>query len=411
MALVVLTSAAVLLAPLAAAEPGAGGRAIQQAPLDSGGEAAPGEFLVKFKPGTPAHVRENVVRGQGGRKFRHVRGIDVEAIEVAALKGRANPAAADAVLRALRRNPNVEFVEPNYIRTVAMTPNDPLLSRQWAWDTIGAFGAWDLAQGSSSTVIAIVDSGVMRSHPELAAKIVGGYDFVQDDTEPDDGHGHGTHVAGTAAAETSNGVGIAGMCPGCSLMPVRVLGSNGSGTVADVLSGIRYAVENGARVINLSLTSDAFSQAEKDAIDDAWNHGVFVACAAGNANTSKPTYPAAVPTCFSVASTDTSDVRSSFSNYGSWVDIAAPGRGIYSTWLAGGYNTSNGTSMATPHIAGLAGLLASQGYTHDAIRARICLSADRIERTGVEWQCGRINALRAVSAWTPQRVYLPIVGN
>ncbi len=411
MVLVVLTSAAVLLAPYAGAEPRDGSRPSEQAPVDSAGESAPGEFLVKFKPGTPNHVRENVVREHGGRKFRHVRGIDVEAIEVEALKGTANAAASDAVLQALRGNPNVEFVEPNYLRTIAMTPNDPLLSQQWAWDRIDAFEAWDLVQGSASTVIAIVDSGVDRTHPDLDAKIVAGYDFVEKDTEPDDGHGHGTHVAGTAAAETSNGVGIAGMCPGCSLMPVRALGNNGSGKVSDVISGIDYAVANGAKVINLSLTSAAFSESEEEAIDRAWNRGVFVACAAGNASTSKPTYPAALPSCFSVASTDPPDVRSSFSNYGSWVDVAAPGRGIYSSWIGGVYNTISGTSMATPHVAGLAGLLASQGHNNAEIGRRICETADPIVGTGSSWRCGRINALRAVSDWTPHRVYLPSIGN
>jgi subtilisin family serine protease len=247
-------------------------------------------------------------------------------------------------------------------------------------------------------VIAIVDTGIQRTHPDLDSKIVAGYDYVQNDTAPDDGNGHGTHVAGTSAAETNNSTGGAGTCPNCSLMPVRVLDNNGSGTLANVANGIRFAADNGAKVINMSLGGSGSSTLQT-AVDYAWGKGVFMACAAGNDNTSSQTnsYPGAYTNCFAVASTTNTDARSSFSNYGNWVEVAAPGSNIYSTWTGSSYNTISGTSMATPHVAGLAGLLASQGLTNAQIRDRICSTSDAISGTGTYWTCGRINAYRAVT--------------
>jgi thermitase len=208
-------------------------------------------------------------------------------------------------------------------------------------------------------------------------------------------------VVGTAAAETGNATGGAGTCIGCRVMPVRVLDNNGSGTLANVAKGITYAADNGAQVINLSLGGGGSSTLQQ-AVDYAAGKGVFQACAAGNSNTSSTSsaYPAAYANCFAVASTTSTDARSSFSNYGSWVEVAAPGSDIYSTWINSGYNTISGTSMATPHVAGLAGLLASQGLTAAQIRDRICSTSDKISGTGSFWTCGRINAQAAVTGTT-----------
>jgi thermitase len=366
--------------------------------VDVAAPVVPGQFVIKFKPGTSSHARQAVVHARGGRVFERIPDLDIEAAEFPILKGGANSHATEALINALTRHPNVEFVEPNYIYTVTYTPNDPGLSNQYAWNTIKAYAAWDATQGSSSTVIAIIDTGIQRSHPDLDTKIVAGYDFVQSDTAPDDGQGHGTHVAGTAAAKTNNRTGVAGTCPNCKLMPVRVLDNNGGGTLVNIAKGINYAADHGAHVINLSLISGTFSTTLQNAVDYAWNKGVFLACAAGNSNTNNPAsaYPAAYPNCFAVASTTSSDVRSSFSNYGSWVDVAAPGSSIYSTVINSRYTTASGTSMATPHVAGLAGLLAAQGLTNTQIRQRICDTADKISGTGTAWRCGRINADRAV---------------
>jgi subtilisin family serine protease len=343
-------------------------------------------------------VRESAIHAQGGRIFDRVADLDVEVAEFPALRGSKDARAAEVIVNALKRNPNVEYIEPNYIYSLSFTPNDPNQSSQYAWGKIQAYSAWDVTQGNSSTVVAVVDTGVQRNHPDLDAKMVAGYDYVQNDTSPDDGHGHGTHVAGTSAAETNNSTGGAGTCPNCSVMPVRVLDNNGSGTLANVANGINFAANNGAKVINLSLGGSG-STTLQSAVDNAWNKGSFLACAAGNSNTSSTTnaYPAAYPNCYAIASTTSTDARSSFSNYGSWVEVAAPGSDIYSTWINSGYNTISGTSMATPHVAGLAGLLASQGLTNAQIRDRMCSTADQISGTGTYWTCGRINAYRAVT--------------
>lgn len=364
--------------------------------------SVPGQFIVKFQPGVAASARTKVAQSMGAKILDRIAAIDMDVFEFPAVKGNPSAAAVTNALDGLKRNPNIVVAEPNYIYKVNFTPNDPGLSQQWGWTPTQTYAAWDTTMGSSATVIAIIDTGIQRTHPDLNAKIVAGYDYVQNDTAPDDGNGHGTHVAGTTAAETNNATGGAGLCPNCSLMPVRVLDNNGSGTLANVANGITWAADHGAKVINMSLGGSG-STTLQNAVNYAWDHGVFLACAAGNDGTSSTgnAYPGAYTNCFAVASTNSSDAKSSFSNYGSWVEAAAPGEGIYSTWMNSGYNTISGTSMATPHVAGLAGLLASQGLTNAQIRDRICSTADHISGTGSNWTCGRINANAAVTNSTP----------
>lgn len=359
--------------------------------------AVPGQFLVQFKPQVAAAQRAAIAAQLGAKLVDRVAALDVDVLEFPALSAKSDPKAAESVLQALKANPDVVYAEPNYILQAYWTPNDPGVSQQWAWDRIDAYEAWDVTRGSPNTIIAVVDTGVQRSHPDLDGKIVPGYDFVDGDTAPDDGNGHGTHVAGTAAAETDNATGGAGMCPECRIMPVRVLNNSGSGTLANVANGIIWAADNGAKVINLSLGAPTGATTLQNAVNYAWNRGAFLACAAGNENTSAPSYPAYYSNCFAVASTTSSDTRSSFSNYGSWVEVGAPGSNIYSTWRGSTYNTISGTSMATPHVAGLAGLLASQGLTNAQIWERIMQTADKIPGTGTYWTGGRINAYKAVT--------------
>jgi thermitase len=363
--------------------------------------AVPGQFLVKFQPGFAAAERAKAAGALNGKLIHRINALDIDLLEFPALKGSVSAKAVEQVLNSLKQNPNVLFVEPNLIVKADFVPNDPGYSQQWGWDVIDAPEAWDTTQGSSSTVIAIVDTGVQRNHPDLDAKIVAGYDFVDNDAAPDDGNGHGTHVAGTTAAETHNATGGAGLCPNCSIMPVRVLDNSGSGTLQAVADGIIWAADNGAKVINMSLGAASGAATLQSAVDYAWGKGVFLACAAGNDGSSSPNYPAYYSNCFAVASTTSSDTRSSFSNYGSWVEAAAPGSSIYSTWTGSSYNTISGTSMATPHVAGLAGLLASQGLTNAQIRDRIMATADPISGTGTYWTAGRINAKNAVNGQTP----------
>lgn len=362
-------------------------------------EYVDGEFLVKFAPGMAASARAKVAKSLGGEMVRKVKALDIDVLSFPGAK--ANPQAAEQILAALKNNPNVVMAEQNEYLHTEYTPNDPGMSSQWAWSKIQAQQAWDVTQGSSSVVIAIVDTGIQRNHPDLDAKIVAGYDFVQNDTAPDDGNGHGTHVAGTAAAETNNATGGAGMCPNCLLMPVRVLDNNGSGTLDAVANGITWAADNGAKVINMSLGGSSGTATLQNAVDYAWNKGVFLACAAGNNGNTAANYPGYYANCFAVAATTSTDAKASYSTYGTWVEVAAPGSGIYSTWTGSSYNTIDGTSMATPHVAGLAGLLASQGLSNAQIRDRIMNTADKISGTGSYWIGGRINAYNAVTNTVP----------
>ncbi len=253
----------------------------------------------------------------------------------------------------------------------------------------------------------MVDTGIDANHPDLKGKVIAQHDFVHNDGTANDTAGHGTHVAGTIAASTNNGVGVAGGCPRCRLLAARVLAKNG-GYDSDIARGIVWSANNGARVINLSLGGAAYSTALKRAVDYAYNKGAVVVAAAGNTGNGTYHYPAAYPDVIAVAATDSADRRASFSSYGNWVDVAAPGVDILSTyprWLESnfyepGYKFMEGTSMASPHVAALAGLLAAQGRSKSEIRFRLLSTADDIGPEGRDRYTGAglIDAAKAVES-------------
>jgi thermitase len=264
--------------------------------------------------------------------------------------------------------------------------------------------AWDITKGSSSVIIAIVDTGVELTHPDLASKLVPGTDVINGDSDPTDDNGHGTHCAGIAAAMTNNGLGIAGVAPNCSIMPVKVLDSSGSGYLSTIAQGIRWAVDHGAKVISLSLGSTSQTQTLQDAVTYATSNGALVVAAAGNDNSSAKLYPAACTGALSVGAVNSNDSRASFSNYGSWVSVAAPGVNILSCWTGSQYANASGTSMATPHVAGLAALLYSYfgtTSTSASIKSRIESNCDNI---GTWLAHGRVNALAALTGTSGDNV-------
>lgn len=327
----------------------------------------PGEVLVKFRPGnTLAAVAAR--QALGARTVELLPEIGVQRLEL------RRGASVQATVAAWRRLPFVEFAEPNYRVHADTTPNDPQFDPRQAYlRKIRCEQAWDITQGISEVVIAIVDTGIDLDHPDLAAKLVPGYDVKNNDPNPDDDHGHGTHCAGLAAAITNNGVGIAGVAWNCRLMPVKALDSRGAGSSSNIAAGINYAVSHGANVISLSLGTKTYSATMDAAVQNAVANNVVVVAAAGNDNSQQVQYPGALTPAIAVAAVTDQDTRASFSNYGSWVDVAAPGVNIYSTWR-NGYRYDSGTSMATPMVAGLAGLLWSQmGFkaTNLDVRARI----------------------------------------
>jgi thermitase len=320
----------------------------------------------------------------------------------------------------LRALPGVRYVEPNYLAFAFATPNDPYFSQQYGPQRIQANLAWDIWQPQRTVYIAIIDTGIDSNHPDLTNKMrrhangaVYGYNTLNNTTNALDDNGHGTHCAGIAAAEINNGVGIAGVAawnPNVAnsrayvqLMPVKVLSSSGSGTLDAVARGITWAADNGAHILSLSLGAGAGSQQLQDAVNYAWTRGCLVVAAAGNGGSSSPNYPAYYTNCIAVAATDSSDRLASFSQYGSWVDIAAPGVGILSTIPNNRYASYDGTSMACPHVAGAAAVLWSHNpsLTNAQLRSALETNVDLYQplsgRT-LAPNAGRLNVYRALQA-------------
>ena len=312
---------------------------------------APNQILVKFNPNLSVENKKRLlgsatINPHGGIQKLGVTLLDVPAGQLT------------KTLLTLRQNPDVIYAEPNYIAHVADTiPNDPDWNEQINLQAIRAPQGWDLNTGSSAVTIAIVDTGVDTTHPDLAGRTVPGYDFVENDNTPQDEFGHGTHVAGIAGAATDNLVGIAGVNWGAHIMPVRVLDASGNGTYEEVSNGIIWAADQGAAVINLSLGGDSGSQTLEDAINYAIAQHVIVVAASGNAGIESLLYPARYPVVIAVGAVDELNVQASFSNYGSDLDLVAPGVNILSAGPGNIYFYDTGTSMATPHVSGLAALL------------------------------------------------------
>ncbi|WP_027955008.1 S8 family peptidase [Halobacillus kuroshimensis] len=354
------------------------------------GKYVPGEVVVKYKEGFSPNKKEmNQMDAVVLEEQQEV----VEAEEkVLKVKN------VEKVVEALNKNPNVEYAEPNYLFQATWTPNDTYYSGyQYGPQNTETPRAWDVTRGSSSQEIAIIDSGVDYNHPDLDGKTIKGYDFVDNDNNPMDLNDHGTHVAGTAAAETNNARGVAGMAPNTKILAVRALDANGSGSLNDIADAIRYSADQGAEVINLSLGCNCDTQTLENAVNYAWNKGSVVIAAAGNDGVSTTFEPASYDNVIAVGAVDRYDRKASFSNYGTWVDVTAPGVSIASTMPNGGYAYMSGTSMAAPHVAGLAGLLASQGRSNSNIRAAIEQTADPISGTGSYFEHGLINSYDAVN--------------
>jgi subtilisin family serine protease len=347
-------------------------------------------------------------------------------------------------------DPAVEYIEPNYFAYInTTTPNDPEYNRLWGLNNTGQTGgtadadidapeAWDIETGNN-IVVGVIDSGVDYNHPDLndnmwtnPGEIAGngidddnngyvddiyGWDFVNNDNDPFDDNSHGTHVAGTIAAEGNNGIGVTGVSWSADIMALKFLGASNSGSYFDAIQAIEYATMMGADLTNNSWRGYSFSQGLRDAIAAANNAGQLFVAAAGNENNNndtRPAYPASynLSNIISVASTDDDDQRSGFSNFGSTsVDLGAPGSSVYSTIPGGGYGFKSGTSMATPHVSGVASLIWSDDPTLTAqqVKDRILATVDPIsDLQGITVTGGRLNAYSALTGSTPLPV-LPVL--
>jgi thermitase len=356
------------------------------------------EILVKFKPHVTLPEVAQIHRQLGGQAKETIPGIGVQVVTVP--KGQAK-----AKAKAYSSNPRVAYAEPNCIAQALAEPDDKYFGAQWNMQKVRVPEAWNVTTGSPNVIIAILDTGVDLDHPDLANKIVDNRNFTTSNTT-DDIYGHGTHVAGIAAAITNNGIGVTGLGYSSSITNVKVLGDDGMGYWSWIAQGIIWAADNGAEVINLSLGGSDASSTLEGAINYAWSKGVVVVAAAGNNGNMVPVYPAYYANCIAVAATDASDARPLWSNYGDWVDVAAPGSGILSTFKNDNYVYMSGTSVATPHVAGLAALVFTtvsdtngDGKLNDEVRSRIEATCDDIGVTGIGY--GRINAAQAVGDVAP----------
>jgi thermitase len=366
-----------------------------------------GEVIVKFRPGATASAKADAHRQGGGTVKKEIVRTGLQLVTV--------PRGSEtATIARYRSNPNVLYAEPNFVRRLPepqshspgseIVPGDHYFDEQWALHNTGQYfycipflddewclyigtpdadidapEAWALSMGTN-VAVAVIDTGIDYTHPDLAGKFIGGWNFVNNDADPMDDHGHGTHVAGTIAALINNPTGdpaaeegVAGIAPNALILSYKVCTADGHCDDFAIAQAIDRAVTDGAKVINMSLGGVEFSQAMFDAVQDAWNAGLVIVAGAGNDGVTAPFYPAAFPNVIAVGAFDEDHRRASFSNYGNWVDISAPGNVIMSTFPisacagatttpgdTGCYTWNSGTSMATPHVTGAAALVWSR---------------------------------------------------
>jgi subtilisin family serine protease len=425
--LVFILSVSLVLAqtPSGAPSDGVGLPAVLPGTAADGPPFAPGVVLIQLEADA-ATVRS---AAELLASFPGARNIEALTTQAGAYRIAVDPGSEIDSAAQWMQDPGVRVAEPDYLFYTTATPNDTLYTRyQWNLRHIRADQGWDRTAGSSEITIAIVDTGVDLTHPDLVDKVVAGYDWVNDDTDPADDQGHGTHVASIAAASSNNGQGIAGVAWGAHIMPIKVLNANGAGYSSDVAEGITWAVDQGADIINLSLGGSNYSDVVASAIQNAHERGVLVIAAAGNQyKQGNPiTYPAAYNHVLAVAATNDQDGHASYSSSGSYIDVAAPGGDPNGSldndsrhWIPGAfwrgsgisYAWLSGTSQAAPHVAGLAALLLSinRELTPDQLSALITNAAVDVQAPGWDEFSGHgridvsaaLDALQTVATNTP----------
>ncbi len=374
-----------------------GPNAVQRVSNRVSARAVPGELIVKFKN---VAARQAMMQKLGLRMVERVVGLEAFLVKA--------PDTASA-LKALQSDSTVLYAEPNYLARkfdaraalpqLGFESGDDMLGKLWGMKTIKAEQAWAITKGDPKVLVAVVDTGVDYNHPDFGGRVVKGRDFAYNDNDPMDDDSHGTHCAGTVAAGIGNG-GVVGVAPEVGIFAVKVLDKDGGGTYAMVANGIVNAANSGAPIISMSLGGSASSKMLEDAVKYAQGKGALIVAAMGNESTEEPSYPAAIPGVMAVGATTIRERLAAFSNIGKHVSVSAPGENILSTTPGKKYDTFSGTSMATPHVAGLAGLVKSKFPQMNAeqLRARIESASDDLGDRGfdIRFGHGRINALNAV---------------
>ncbi|PWU05246.1 MAG: alkaline serine protease [Terriglobia bacterium] len=310
--------------------------------------------------------------------------------------------ALDRVQQALENSGMFIFVEKDQIAQATATPNDPDYPSAWHLTQISAPSAWDSTTGSPNVVIAIVDSGADSTHPDLGPKLVPGWSFLTGTSNISDTMGHGTATAGTSGAATNNSTGVSSIAWQNPIMPLVVVDSTGYASYSNMANAITYATDHGARIINLSLAGSGASSTLQNAVNYAWSKGAVVFASAGNSSSSSPYYPAACDNALAISSTNSQDQLSGFSNYGSWIDLAAPGENIWTTNSGGGYGAWSGTSFSSP-IAAAVGALALSLQPSLSASALVSLLEQNTDDLGTpgfdtSFGWGRVNAYKVALA-------------
>ena len=380
------------------------------------GEVVPGEVVVKWRD------------TQRGSEHAAQRGLAV--VDELGAPGKGLPTVVstegrpvDDVLAELRADPAVEYAEPNYVLALAEEPgvtavgvNDPKTGPQYSLDRMRVRDAWAFTTGAAGTV-AVLDTGVEFGHQDLAGRVLPGHDFVNNDSDAADDNGHGTWVAGIIAANANDGIGIAGVSWQDRILPIKIMNANGTGDTSDLTSGIVWAADHGATVINMSVGGFPYSQYVHDAIRYAWNRDVVLVGAAGNNATDGQFFPASYPEVISVSATQTDDEFTNWSNYGPDVDVSAPGASVLTTNcqackpieqdISGDhrYTYISGTSFAAPNVAGVVALIRARypAMPNSQVVERLTSTVDDLGYAGWDrrYGHGRVNALRAVGGSSP----------
>ncbi|MBA4170691.1 MAG: S8 family serine peptidase [Chloroflexi bacterium] len=412
LSLLILLAAAL---PVAAAEPKAAPPSADAQVVGTGEpEIIPGEVIVKWRDGA---LGPDVARGRG-----------LAVIAELGVPGKGMPAlvstlgrSVNEVLADLRADPNVEYAEPNYRvqladdgAVAAVDIDCELTGDQYSLDQMQVRDAWSRTTGGTN-VIAVLDTGVQANHPDLMGRVLTGYDFVNYDTNAADDNGHGTWVAGIIAANANDAYGIAGISWTDKILPVKIMNSSGMGNTSDLTSGIIWAADRGAQVINMSVGGFPYSQYVQDAVNYAWDKGSVLVGAAGNNNREESFYPASFTNVISVSATQCNDEFSHWSSYGPAVDVSAPGSSVHTTnciaticpnrsW--GAHTYISGTSFATPNVAGVVALLRAENPTRSPqwIVDRLISTVDDLGYSGWDkrYGHGRVNAFRALGGSAAQ---------